>query len=104
MRIPVWLVLGIAAVVMIFGVYRLRLAFRADPQDQAQKRGGFYGMRRRTHLLIGIVYMILAGGLAATAFGWNPFGKTIGPATKAPTKDKAPSQGIPFDKIPTPGK
>ncbi|HEY4178103.1 MAG TPA: hypothetical protein VGM90_14750 [Kofleriaceae bacterium] len=102
MRIPVWLVLGIAALVMIFGVYRLRLAFRSAPeQEQAQKRGGLYGMGRRTHLLIGIVYLILSGGLTATAFGWNPFGKSIGPETRTPTKDKAPSQGIPVDKIPT---
>lgn len=72
MRVPVWLTLGIAALVMIFGIYRLRLALRADSASDTPKRG-LYAMGKRTHLLIGIVYLLLAGALAATSFGWNPF-------------------------------
>ena len=74
MRVPVWLTLGVASLVIIFGAYRLRLAFRRDDGAEPEKaRRGLYGMGRRTHLLIGAVYLILGGALVATSFGWNPF-------------------------------
>jgi hypothetical protein len=79
MRIPVWLMLAIAAVVIVFGVYRIRLAFRSDEADQAaRQRGGLYGMGRRTHFLIGIIYLLLGTALIATSFGWNPFAGVFG--------------------------
>ncbi len=80
MRVPVWLTLGIAALVIIFGVYRMRMAFRSDDEDtRAKARKGLYAMGRRTHFLIGIVYLLLGGALVATSFGWNPFGNWLGP-------------------------
>jgi len=101
MRIPVWLTLGVAALIIIFGVYRISLSRRSDAQEAvAQKRKGLYGMARRTHLLIGIVYLLLGGAIVATALGWNPFGNFFGPKTEEPAKDKAPSKGIPIDKLP----
>ena len=82
MRLPVWLALGIAALVIIFGVYRMRMAFRSDDEDtRAKARKGLYAMGRRTHFLIGIIYLLLGGALVATAFGWNPFGNWFGPTT-----------------------
>ncbi len=102
LRIPVWLTLGVAALVIIFGVYRITLSRRTDEQEAvAKKRKGLYGMARRTHLLIGIVYILLGGGIVAATFGWNPFGSAFGPKTEQPAKDKAPSKGIPVDKLPT---
>ena len=96
MRIPVWLTLGVAALVMIFGVYRIVLGFRSDEEDQrAKARKGLYGMGRRTHFLIGIVYLLLGGGLVATSFGWNPFGRSEAP------QDDAPSDGVLLEKAPT---
>lgn len=104
LRLPIWLTLGIAALVIIFGVYRIVLSRRTDEEEaKAQKRKGLYGMARRTHLLIGIVYLLLGGGLVAVSFGWNPFGGAFGPSTETPTKDKAPSKGIPVDKLPSKG-
>lgn len=103
MRIPVWLTLGVAALVIIFGVYRIHLAITRTPdQDaKAKARGGLYGMSKRTHVLIGIVYLLLGAGLTATAFGWNPFGSSIGPDTEKPAQDKAPTKrGIPLDQLP----
>lgn len=102
MRIPVWLTLGVAALVFGFGAYRLYLAFRKPGErDTPPKRKGLYTMAKRTHLLIGIVYLLLGGGLVATSFGWNPLGGTIGPATEPPTKDTAPTKGaIPIDQLP----
>jgi len=94
MRVPVWLTLGIAALVVIFGVYRMRMAFRSDDEDtRAKARKGLYAMGRRTHFLIGIVYLLLGGALVATSFGWNPFGNWFGPKTEttAPAPRPAPA-------------
>ena len=104
MRIPVWLTLGVAALVFGFGAYRLYLAFRKPSERDAAptKRKGLYAMAKRTHLVIGIVYLLLGGGLVATSFGWNPLGGAIGPDTE-PTKDPAPTKGaIPIDPLPAP--
>ena len=103
MRIPVWLTLGVAALVIIFGVYRIHLAITRTPEQaaKAKTRGGLYAMSRRTHVLIGIVYLLLGAGLVATTFGWNPFGSSIGPDTETPAKDKAPTKGgVPIDQLP----
>ncbi len=102
LRLPVWLTLGIAALVIIFGVSRIILSRRSDEDEaRAQKRKGLYAMGRRTHFLIGIVYLLLGAGLTAASFGWNPFGTLFGPSTEEPAKDRAPSKGIPIDKLPT---
>ncbi|HEU4733584.1 MAG TPA: hypothetical protein VFT22_37075 [Kofleriaceae bacterium] len=102
MRLPVWLVLGVALLVSVFGAYRIRLAFRSDEEDQrARARKGLYAMGRRTHLLVGMIYLLLGGALIATAYGWNPFGSLFGPSTAAPTKDTAPTKGgVPVDQLP----
>ncbi len=102
MRIPVWLTLAIAALVIVFGVYRIHLALTRTPEQEAKakERGGLYALRKRTHLLVGIVYILLGAGLTATSFGWNPFGRSIGPATETPASDKAPTKLVPSDKIP----
>jgi hypothetical protein len=102
MRVPVWLTLGVALVVCVFGLYRIRLAFRSDEEDErARARKGLYAMGRRTHFLIGLIYLLLGGALIATSFGWNPFGNLFGPSTEAPTKDKAPTKGgVPIDQLP----
>jgi hypothetical protein len=103
MRVPVWLTLGVAALVIIFGLYRIRIGFRSDEEDaRARARRGLYAMGRRTHFLIGIVYLMLGGALVATSFGWNPFGNFFGGETEEPTKDKAPTKGgIPVDGLPS---
>jgi hypothetical protein len=102
MRVPVWLTLGVALLVCVFGAYRIRLAFRSDEEDQrARARKGLYAMGRRTHFLIGVIYLLLGGALVATSFGWNPFGNLFGPSTEAPTKATAPTKGgVPVDELP----
>ena len=96
---------------MGFGAYRVWLAFKAaPPADDAPARphsrslfaGGFYRMGKRTHLFVGIIYLLLGGALVATSFGWNPFGNTFGPSTETPSKDNAPVRGntIPIDQMP----
>jgi hypothetical protein len=106
MRIPVWLTLGVAILVILFGVHRLRLSFRTDDEEQrARRRKGLYAMGRRTHRLIGVVYLLLGAALVATTFGWNPFGDLFGPSAEAPPADKAPaSTKLPIDNLPPPPK
>lgn len=104
MSIPVWLTLGVAILVILFGVHRLRLSFRsAEEEERARQRKGLYGMGRSTHRLVGIVYLLLGAALIATSFGWNPFGNMIGPSTETPAKDKAPTtKTLPIDQLPPP--
>ena len=111
MRIPVWLTLLVAVVVLVFGAYRIYLATRKTETNEAAAQkgsmmgGGFYRMKPRTHLLVGVVYVLLAAALIATSFGFNPLGGAWGPDTKTPPKDQAPTKGgIPIDTIPTPAK
>lgn len=76
MRVPLWFTLGAAILVCVFGLYRIRLAFRSNEEDaRAREKKGLYAMGRRTHFLVGTVYLLLGGALIATSYGWNPFGK-----------------------------
>jgi hypothetical protein len=102
MRVPVWLTLIVAALVIFFGAYRIKIAFRSDEEDaRARDRKGLWAMGRRTHLLVGIIYILLGGALIATSFGWNPFGNFFGPDTATPSKDTAPTKApVPIDQLP----
>jgi hypothetical protein len=108
MRIPVWLTLGFALVIAIYGLYRMSLALRtaAPDPDAPNPRGGriFRAMGRRTHFLMGVIYLLLAGAVIATTFGWNPLGSMIGPSTAPPAKGAAPSKpgSVPIDQLPKP--
>jgi hypothetical protein len=104
-RIPVWLTLGVAGLVLLFGAYRIWLAMRKDDlkvegDDMPSPRRGIYNMSRRSHLFVGIIYLLLGGALIATSFGFNPFGGLFGPGTEDADKDKAPTKdGIPKDGL-----
>jgi hypothetical protein len=103
-RIPVWLALAVAAFVVIFGVYRIKLGLTMTPEQEAtaKRRGGLYGMGKRFHLFIGVVYLLMGVALTAMAFGWKPLGDVVGPSTETPAKDKAPTtSGVPIDQLPT---
>jgi hypothetical protein len=102
-RIPVWLALAVAAFVVFFGVYRIRLGLTmsAEAEAKARERGGLYGMGKRFHLFIGVIYILMGAALTAMAFGWQPLGNSIGPSTTVPTKDKAPTKNtLPIDQLP----
>ncbi len=113
-RVPVWVTLGVALLVIIFGSYRIWLAMKPEPAKQPDEEapqrpvpsrslfaGGFYRMGKRTHLFVGIIYLLLGGALIATSFGWNPLGNAFGPDTEKPTKDNAPTKsGVPIDQVP----
>jgi hypothetical protein len=43
-------------------------------------------MGARTHLLVGVIYLLLGGALIATSFGWNPFGSNAPAPSTTPIK------------------
>ena len=73
MRLPAWLTLTCAAMVILWGLYRIRLGIRSRAAEaKAREKKGLFGMPGRTHVLYGIIYLLLGGGLVAITFGWNP--------------------------------
>ncbi len=71
MRLPLWLTIMCALTVILWGGYRIKLGLRsAAAEARARERRGLYGMPRRTHLLIGTVYVLLGVGLIAISQGW----------------------------------
>ena len=68
--LPPWIPFVIGTLVVLFGAYRIRIAFRSPEEDEkARARGGLYAMRRRTHVLVGIVYLLMGAALVLSAFG-----------------------------------
>ena len=92
--VPQWLALLVAAAVILFAIYRLWLAFGGpSDEERAEARRGLLAMPRRQHGLIGVIFLIIAGALIATAFGWNPFRRNqaqqTAPVGKEPNKGSA---------------
>jgi hypothetical protein len=87
-RIPVWLALAVAAFVVIFGAYRIKLGLTLTTEQEAavKQRGGLYGMGKRFHLFVGVIYLLLGVALTAMAFGWQPLGNAASPSTETPSK------------------
>jgi len=70
--IPPWVVGVVGPVVALFGIYRIYIGIRPNPAQAKAK--GLYGMGGRTHILIGIVYVVMGSLLLASAFGFRLFG------------------------------
>ncbi len=67
---PLWLVITVGSLVVLFGLYRVRLAFRTpEEEDTARQRGGIYGYSRKRQFLYGAIYVVLGAMLLAGAFG-----------------------------------
>lgn len=91
MRVPQWLSLLVAAWVIVFGVYRLKLALdKRTDERRAEGKKGMFVLKRSTQALLGVVYLLLGGALVATSFGWNPLSGVTAPSTNAPVKKDAP--------------
>jgi len=73
MQLPAWLTFLVAAMVGIFGIYRFRLGImpRAKYQELA-RRGGFYRLRQRSHLVVGALFVFMCIFLVTGALGVNP--------------------------------
>jgi hypothetical protein len=61
------------ALVLVWGAYRIKLGTRSKAaEERALERRGLFGMPRRTHILVGLVYLLLGGGMIAIGLGWTP--------------------------------
>ncbi len=70
MTIPPWLTILIAALVLLFGSYRLRIYMHgAEKYEKMRTRGPMYRIPRRTHLLMGVVFCGLGSWLIVIALG-----------------------------------
>jgi hypothetical protein len=115
-RIPVWVPLLFAVFVIGFGSYRIWLGLRtapapdepapgapAPPPSRSVFAGSFSRMGKRTHLFIGIIYLILGVCLIGVAFGYNPLGSAFGSSASEPDKDQAPARdGVRIETAPKP--
>ena len=73
MQLPAWITFLVAAMVGIFGVYRLRLGVMPRDQYQAlSRRGGFYRVAQRSHLVVGALFVFMCLFLITGALGVNP--------------------------------
>ena len=99
-RVPPWVTLGVAVLVIVFGLYRIRMSLKKPDPDVAKKSvmgGGFYRMSPKAHLVIGLLYLALGGALIATTFGWSPLGGSSG-KPDAPAAPKKTPGGIELSK------
>ena len=98
MRIPVWITLAAAALVGLFGLYRIYLGTR--PPAEASQRRGLYSMSSKAHFFVGAIYLALCAALIATSLGWNPFGDAFSVGSKKPPPSEAPQRApVPIDQL-----
>ncbi len=101
MRIPVWLTIAVAILVIVFGIHRIRLSFRSEEAEaRASQRKGLYAMGRNKHRIIGALYVLLGAALIATTLGWNPLGGLFAQDTETPAKGTEPTKApLPEDGL-----
>jgi hypothetical protein len=89
MTFPRWLFFLVAVWVIAFGVFRIVVAVRKlkqppEPDRPNFRRRGLLALAPRTHILLGVVYLLLGACLIAMGFGWQPASGCLGepPAEK----------------------
>ena len=65
--LPPWLILAFAGLVLVYGAFRVSIAFR--PQREGENRRGFYAYSPRRNMIYGIIFIALAVILALPVFG-----------------------------------
>jgi len=99
-HVPPWVTLGVAVLVIVFGLYRIRMSLKKVDPEAAKKSvmgGGFYRMSPKAHLVIGLLYLALGGALIATTFGWSPLSGLTGKPDEPAAPKKIPG-GIELSK------
>ena len=73
MSIPRWVVFLVAFWVICFGAFRLYIAFtkdkRAAQKGPSFRKKGMYAKSKRSHLVIGTLYIVMGGVLASMGMG-----------------------------------
>jgi hypothetical protein len=93
-HVPPWVTLAIAVLVIVFGLYRIRMSLKKVDPEATKKSlmgGGFYRMSPKAHLVIGLLYLALGGALIATTFGWSPLAGLTGKTDEPPAPKKHPT-------------
>ncbi len=84
MVLPAWVFFLVAVWVIAFGVFRIAVAVKrsklaaSDPDRPNLMKRGLYALSPRTHILFGVVYIVLGGCLVAMGFGWQPGSGCLG--------------------------
>ena len=93
MVLPPWIFFLIAVWVIAFGVFRIVMAVkrsrlaRSEPERPNFMKRGLYSLSPRTHILFGVVYILLGGCLVAMGFGWQPGSGCLGAEKQSPEGD-----------------
>lgn len=72
--LPRWLVFGLAALVLVFGAYRVYVALRRDDGEEGVshwRQVSVFGRTKRAHLIYGLLYLAAGAMLVASGFGWQ---------------------------------
>ena len=91
--LPAWIFFLVAVWVIAFGVFRIVVAVRRqklaakDPERPNFMKRGLYSLSPRTHILFGVVYILLGGCLVAMGFGWQPGSGCLGAEKQSPEGD-----------------
>ena len=105
MMLSRWIPFLVAACVIAFGILRLRIAFRKDePEDSKRpnyRKGGYYAGSKRSHMLFGILYLVLGACCVAMGFGYHIVViKSCGGSESREGASPASDQGVPVDVAP----
>ena len=82
--LPAWVFFLVAVWVVAFGVFRIVMAVKRsklaskDPDRPNYMKRGLYALSPRTHILFGVVYILLGCCLVAMGFGWQPGSGCLG--------------------------
>jgi hypothetical protein len=101
MVLPRWIPFVVAAWVIAFGILRLRIAFSKDEEDDKKpnyRRRGLYGRSKRSHGVLGALYVLMGCYLVAMGFGFQP--DLLGACSaqeSAPTESKTDSEAVPVN-------
>ena len=73
MMLPCWIPFVVAAWVIAFGIMRLRIAFRKEPDADSPnyRKGGYYARSSRSHGFFGVAYLVLGGYCIAMGLGYQ---------------------------------
>ena len=76
-HLPPWLVFLVGALVIVFGLFRVKVSLRSQEDDERAREGkGLFAYPRRTHALFGVVYILMGVMLILGAVGvkmpWMP--------------------------------
>ena len=108
MVLPRWLVFILATWVIVFGGYRLWVAFRREGKAEGKSHWNqvsVFGRTKRAHAIYGAMYLLLGAMLVATGFGVKmPFAQGCQSMfeQQQPAGEPADGRTLELEKAPAP--